>query len=79
LSPFCGWVRIFPTYNLWKIGLGEDLAKVWKSYAEALKNSNVKLGEHEDQLLWSINPSGTYVPKLGYRDLIEKGLVGNLV
>jgi hypothetical protein len=55
------------------------LQKVWKSYTDALKDSNVKLGEDEDQLLWSLNPSRTYAPKLGYRALVEEGLVGQLV
>jgi hypothetical protein len=46
-----------------EIGLGEDLAEVWKPYTNALKDSNVKLGENEDQLLWSLDPFGTYAPK----------------
>jgi hypothetical protein len=56
--------------------LGEDLAEAWKSYTMPLKDNNVKLGEDEDQLLWSLNPSRTYAPKLGYRALVEEGLVG---
>jgi hypothetical protein len=62
-----------------EIRSGEDLAKAWKSYTETLKDRNVKIGEYEDQSLWSINPSRTYTPKLGYRSLDEKGFVGQLV
>ena len=50
--------------------------KDWKSYTDALKDSNVKIREEDDQLLWSVNLSGTYVPNLGYRTLAEEGLVG---
>jgi hypothetical protein len=38
-----------------------------------LKDNNVRIREEDDQLLWSLNPSGDYVPKVGYKALVEEG------
>jgi hypothetical protein len=65
--------------HLEEVGLREDIAEAWKSYTDALKDNNVKIGEEDDHQLWSLNPIGTYVPKLGYRALVEEGLEGQVV
>jgi hypothetical protein len=80
LRQIVNWERSTNWQQKWltweEIGLGEDLVEAWKSYIDALKDRNVKIGEEDDQLLWSLNPTGTYVPKLGYRALVEEGLEG---
>lgn len=38
-----------------------------------LKYSNARIREEDDQLIWSLNPTGKYVPKIGYKDLTEEG------
>jgi hypothetical protein len=42
-----------------------------------MKDGNVRLKDEEDQLIWSLNPVGAYVPKIGYKALIEEGREGH--
>jgi hypothetical protein len=65
------WQQQWLTWE--EIGLGEDLDEAWKTYTDALKDNNVKIREDDDQLLWSLDPTRTYVPKLGYKALTEEG------
>jgi hypothetical protein len=48
-------------------------SKAWKYYIDYLKKCNVILSDVEDELLWSLNPSRRYEPKIGYKDLASKG------
>jgi hypothetical protein len=59
--------------DLEEIGLGEEYVEAWQRYKDTLKDNNVKIREDDDQLVWSLNPIGTYVPKIGYKALDEKG------
>jgi hypothetical protein len=38
-----------------------------------MKYINVGIREEEYQLVYSLNPSGDYVPKLGYKSLVQEG------
>jgi hypothetical protein len=53
--------------------LGAEYAEEWKRYTDLLIDNNVRLKEEEDQLIWSLNPVGAYVPRLGYKALVEEG------
>jgi hypothetical protein len=83
LDKIVNWERSTNWQQQWltweEVGLGEDFVEVWKSYIDALKDKNFKIREDDDQLLWSLNPTGTYVPKLGYIELVEEGLEGQHV
>jgi hypothetical protein len=68
------WQQHWLTWE--EMGLREEFVEEWKGYTKVLKDNNVKIQEDDDQLIWSLNPSGTYVPKLGYRALAEEGLEG---
>ena len=50
----------------------EENAVEWQRYTYSLKGTNVGVKEEKHQLVWSLNPSGEYVPKLGYKDLTEE-------
>jgi hypothetical protein len=39
-----------------------------------LKHNNVNIREEDDKVLWSLNPSGEYVSKVGYKALDEEGI-----
>jgi hypothetical protein len=71
------WERSIIWHQHWvtwrQIGLGEEYATTWKRYIDILKDSNVRIREDDDQLVWSLNPIGTYVPKIGYKALVEEG------
>jgi hypothetical protein len=38
-----------------------------------LKNNNVGIREEDDQILWFLNPSCDYVPKVGHKSLVAEG------
>jgi hypothetical protein len=65
-------------WKLWReIGVEEEDAFIWKRYTDDLKNIFVKIRDEEDQLIWSQNPIGEYVPKIGYKTLVVEGREDN--
>jgi hypothetical protein len=71
---FTNWQQKWLTWE--EISLGEDIVEAWKTYTNSLNDTNVKIREEDDQLLWSLDPTRTCVPKLGYKALSEEGLEG---
>jgi len=54
-------------------GFGVENSREWQIYADFFEYSNVKFSEKDDQLAWSRNLLGIYVPKLGYKARVEEG------
>lgn len=52
--------------------MGEEYVEAWQRYTDTLKDSNVKTREDDDQRVWSLNPVGTYVPRITYKALVEE-------
>jgi hypothetical protein len=42
-----------------------------------LKNNFVRIRDEEDQHIWSQNPTGEYVPKIGYETSVVEGRKDN--
>jgi hypothetical protein len=53
--------------------LNEDYKETWTSYIKNLRKCNIFINEEEDELLWSVNPMGGYVPRIGYKMLAMEG------
>jgi hypothetical protein len=67
LRQVANWARSTTWHQQWlsweEIGLGAEYVEEWKRYTDLLIVNNVRLKEEEDQLIWSLNPTGAYVPK----------------
>jgi hypothetical protein len=68
-----------PSTTLWAQGwksatdldLNVEESAELKSYLTALKTSQIRLRDQEDELVWDRNDSGIYTPKEGYNHLIQ--------
>jgi len=49
-----------------QLGLGEEYATGWNDYIIALKAGHIQLSDREDELVWTHNIHGIYMPKASY-------------
>jgi hypothetical protein len=54
--------------------LNEAYVEAWKAYIVYLRKCNIILNDDEDELIWSLNPTGGYEPKFGYKALALEGI-----
>ena len=54
----------------WKSGphlnLNEDMVDHWNRFTKALRSYHIHLIDHDDELVWDFDPSGSYFLKVGY-------------
>jgi hypothetical protein len=48
-------------------------AESWNSYIDILMKCDIFINEEEDELMWSTNPSGGYMPRIGYKTIAMEG------
>jgi len=48
------------------IGLDPPEADVFNNYINNLVQAHIQLNEHEDEMVWDLDPNGGYTPKVGY-------------
>jgi hypothetical protein len=59
--------------------LREEYVEAWQRYTNTLKYNNVKIKEDDDQLVWSLNPTGKCVPRICYKALTKEKREGEHV
>jgi len=42
-------------------------------YTNLIIDNSVRLKEEENHLIWSLNPTGAYIPKIDYKALAKEG------
>lgn len=47
--------------------------QLWDLYVDKHRSSFVRLKNDKDQMVWSLNPTGIYTPKEGYKTLAGEG------
>ena len=58
------WIQHWKSAAL--LGLGEPEATSLGTYIRGLQLAHIQLTEHEDDLVWDLDPAGVYTPKAGY-------------
>eukprot|EP00253_Pinus_taeda_P003378 PITA_03378 len=74
--PGCRNSHRLPDGLHWNIPI--EWNEVWQRYTQALAETNVRLREGEDELIWALSKFGQYTSKMGYDKIIEDKKPKNL-